>query len=234
MARSKAEKLTPKAKRRGWFAYFCFILALLFAMALGGFFAFAQHVDKLTTPNRADVPKADGIVVWTGKGGGRLEASGQLLIDEKGERLLVSGVNETLELPQIAGLIGLSEDLAACCVDLDYAAENTIGNARETAAWAKALDYDHIILVTSAYHMPRAQVEISTAAGRMRITPFPVMRDNPKKWYQDGARFKRLLQEYIKLLLSYSRGRNKEAPTDAPIMPPIEPETSEPEVAPEN
>ncbi len=215
----KPAKLTKKERRWGWIKFLTFILVLVFAMLLGGFLSFAQHVDGLKTPAKNDVPKADGIVVWTGKGGGRLEAAGQLLSDGKGERLLVSGVNAQIDMAQIAGLSGLGPDETECCVDLDYAAENTIGNARETAAWAQALDYKHIILVTSAYHMPRAQVEITTAAGRIRITPFPVMRDNPAKWYQDGARFKRLLQEYSKLLLSYSRGR-EQAP-QAPIMPPI-------------
>ena len=218
------EKLTPKQRRWGWMKFSLFILVLVFAMLLGGFLSFARHVDNLTTPARADVPKADGIVVWTGKGGGRLEAAGQLLSDKKGERLLVSGVNTQIDLDQIASLSGLGPEETACCVDLDYAAANTLGNAKETAAWAQALDYKHIILVTSAYHMPRAQVEITTAAGRMRITPFPVMRDNPAKWYQSGARFKRVLQEYTKLLLSYSRGRPEKTPTQAPIMPPIEAE----------
>jgi uncharacterized SAM-binding protein YcdF (DUF218 family) len=231
MSKTRTQKLDKTTRKRGWIKYFLFICVLAFAMFLGGFFAFASHVDKLNTPSRADVPKADGIVVWTGKGGGRLEAAGQLLRDEKGERLLVSGVNDKLELARVAELIGISEDMATCCVDLDYAAEDTAGNARETAAWAKVLDYEHIILVTSAYHMPRAQVEISTAAGRMRITPFPVMRDNPRKWHQDRAWAKRLFQEYSKLLLSYSRGRRSE--TEAPVLPSID-EESAGETAPPN
>jgi len=85
---------------------------------------------------------------------------------------------------------------------LDYKAEDTIGNARETASWAKALGYEHIILVTSSYHMPRAEIEIGAAAGRIKITAYPVINPDGKKWYADGARFKRLLQEYGKLLLT--------------------------------
>ncbi|WP_418152578.1 YdcF family protein [Litorimonas sp. RW-G-Af-16] len=131
---AKPQKLSAKAKRRGWLKYVLFIFVLAFAMALGGFFAFAQHVDSLRTPPRNLVPKADGIVVWTGKGGGRLEAAGQLLKDGKGERLLVSGVNTKLELPQVQDLLLIDAEVADCCVDLDYAAEDTIGNARETAA----------------------------------------------------------------------------------------------------
>ena len=58
--------------------------------------------------------------------------------------------------------------------------------------------------------MPRAKVEIAAAAGRIRITPFPVERGDPRKWYRSADRAKRLLQEYSKLLLSYSRGREAE------------------------
>lgn len=157
------------------------------------------------------MPVADGIVVWTGKGGGRLEAGAYLLQSQRGERLLISGVHESNGLEQISELAGLSTTMADCCLDLDYAAEDTVGNARETASWAQALDYDHIILVTSAYHMPRAEVEIAATTGRIRITPYPVERADSRKWYKSADRTKRLLQEYSKLLLSYTHGRNIES-----------------------
>lgn len=216
---------TPPTKARGWLAYFGFMCLLFCMLVLGGFIAFARYVDRLETPAIAQTQKADGIVVWTGKGGGRLKSSGALLLADKGERLLVSGVNEKIDAAQVAALLSLPEDKAACCVDLDYAAKNTIGNARETAIWAKALDYDHIILVTSAYHMPRAEVEISRAAGRIRITPFPVMGDSPQRWYKNGPRAKRLAQEYAKLLLSYARGRNSQT-ENTPVLPPLSEQTS--------
>ena len=196
----------PQSKRRGWVRFLTFLLVGTLALLLGGFIAFAQHVDRITPPDI--MPNADGIVVWTGKGGGRLEAGGALLQAKKGERLLISGVHKDNSSEHIAQIAGLPEPMAACCLDLDYAAENTAGNAQETASWAKALDYDHIILVTSAYHMPRAKVEIASAAGRMRITPYPVMRADGQKWYKSAGRSKRLLQEYSKLLLSYAKGRN--------------------------
>ena len=178
------------------------------SLALGGFLSFAQHVDRTGPPT--DIPIADGIVVWTGKGGGRLQAGVDLLTAKKGERLLISGVHESNAPPQIKDVTGLSDALAECCLDLDYIAKDTIGNARETASWAEALGYQHIILVTSSYHMPRAKVEIASAAGRIRITPYPVERADSRKWYKSGPRTKRLLQEYGKLLVSLARGRSEE------------------------
>lgn len=212
-----AEKL--QSKKLSWFKFFTFSAILFIAFLTGGFVTFAQHVDRLTPPQSP--PKADGIVVWTGKGGGRLEAGAELLKAQKGERLLISGVNNKIDLGTIQAHITIDQALAECCIDLDYAATNTTGNAFETAAWANALGYEHIILVTSSYHMPRAKVEIGGAAGRMRITPYPVRRAEDTHWYSDKARFKRVAQEYAKLLISYTHGRRDEA--QAPILAPMQP-----------
>ena len=202
----------PHSKRKGWARFLTFLVVGTFSLLLGGFLAFAQHVDRIQPPET--LPAADGIVVWTGKGGGRLQAGAALLEIKRGERLLISGVHKDNGIVQISEITGLTAELAECCLDLDYEAKDTIGNARETANWAKTLDYDHIILVTSAYHMPRAKTEIAATAGRIRITPYPVERADSRKWYKSADRAKRLLQEYSKLLLSYTRGR------DAEIEPP--------------
>ena len=55
--------------------------------------------------------------------------------------------------------------------------------------------------------MPRAKAEISNAAGRIRISPYPVERSEKERWFKSWSRTKRLLQEYSKLLLTYARGR---------------------------
>jgi len=186
---------------------------LIFAV---GFITFAHKVDNLRPPS--NLSKADGIVVWTGKGGGRLETGADLLRLNKGERLLISGVNAKTSLETIKDLVILPDAKADCCIDLDYNAENTIGNARETASWAKALGYEHIILVTSSYHMPRAQIEIGASTGRIKITAYPVLSQDGAKWYNNRARFKRLFQEYGKLLLSYLRSPATRASTGAPLL----------------
>lgn len=202
----KRKTSEPQSKRRGWARFLTFLLVGTLSLLFGGFIAFAQHVDKIRSP--ATLPVADGIVVWTGKGGGRLEAGGTLLKNKKGERLLISGVHKDNASEQVASIAKLPTSLADCCLDIDYAAKDTTGNARETASWALALNYDHIVLVTSAYHMPRAKVEIAAAAGRMKITPYPVERTDARQWFKSAARTKRLLQEYSKLLLSFARGRS--------------------------
>ena len=213
-------KSKPYSKRRGWARFLAFLAAGTVSLTVGGFITFAQHTDNLRSPEI--FPAADGIVVWTGKGGGRVQAGAELLNLKRGERLLISGVHESNGPEEISEISGLSEALADCCLDLDYAAKDTAGNARETASWAEALGYDHIILVTSAYHMPRAKVEIAAAAGRMQITPYPVEHADNRTWYKSADRTERLVQEYLKLLLAYARGRNGD------IEPPVLDEVPKP------
>lgn len=224
---SQRKKLSPAAKRRGWAQYVIFMLSLSLILFLGGFVIFAEKVRHLKPPTSLE--KADGIVVWTGKGGGRLETGADLLRRGKGERLLISGVNEQTSLEAIKSLIILPDKKAECCIDLDYAAKDTIGNARETASWAQALGYEHIILVTSAYHMPRAEIEIGQTAGRIKITPYPVVNRDGTQWWSDKDRFRRVFQEYAKLLLTYLRGSSEKSRQDPPPLDPLpKPETETP------
>ncbi len=209
-------KLTQNEKRRGWIKFLFFMILLSFILFSMGFIFFALKVENLRPPS--SVPKADGIVVWTGKGGSRLETGAQLLRQDKGERLLISGVNEKTSLTTIKDLLILSDEKAECCIDLDYNAEDTVGNARETASWAQTLGYEHILLVTSAYHMPRAEIEIGAAIGRVKITPYPVVHKDRQSWYADRPRFKRLFQEYGKLLLTYMREPASREKQGAPLL----------------
>jgi len=212
------EKVKFTRRQRLWALakFILFLLILLIACWTSGFVVFANHVSKTTEP--VSVPQADGIVVLTGKGGGRLASGGRLLAKGKAERLFISGVNPETPHEDIMELIGVSEDLAECCIDLDAAAKDTIGNARETAAWTQALAYEHIILVTSAYHMPRARSEINAAAGRIRISAYPVVSDTDPEWWNERARIKRLVTEYTKLLITYIREPNEKDKLAAPIL----------------
>ena len=198
-----SKAVTRRQKIWGWIKLISFLIFLGFVALFGGFLEFSRNVSQQTTP--INVLKADGIAVWTGPGGGRLETGTQLLKSGKGERLLISGVNTQNSRDDIVAVMELTEAEQSCCLDLDYAAVDTVGNAKETASWANALGYEHIILVTSDYHMPRAQIEITARAGRIRITPYPVISDRAGPWWKDRTQFDRLLQEYGKLLRTLLR-----------------------------
>ena len=198
----KNSKLTFKTAI-GVFARFMFGFASM--LLLSGFLAFTLHVARSEPPN--PLPQADGIVVLTGKGGGRLSAGALLLQNHKAERLLISGINPANNTEKIQHLLGLDDATFNCCVDLDYEAENTYANAQQTSRWVKSLGYDRIILVTSAYHMPRAKLEIRAAMENVTIIPYPVKtkpaQDAP--WWGGSDKWKRLFREYSKLLISFVR-----------------------------
>lgn len=182
-----------------------FLFAFATTLIAIGFIVFAFEISRAKPPD--PVPKADGIVVLTGTGGGRLEAGAKLLEQGLGEHLLISGVNKSISAEKIQSLLELNDEDFSCCVTLDYEAENTFENGKETANWARALGYESILLVTSSYHMPRAKVEISTAMDGIRIIPYPVpieqKADAP--WWGGKEKITGLLREYGKLLVTYAR-----------------------------
>ena len=208
-------KISGKSRTWGWTKFLMFLSILVISALASGFVTFANGIKSMQPPS--PVPEADGIVVLTGKGGGRLEAGAQLLKDARGERLFISGVNPATPREDVLSILGLTEELSDCCLDLDYAAEDTVENAKETATWSTALGYEHIILVTSAYHMPRARNEIRAAAGRIRITAYPVSSDLKDKWWTDKKSLNRLLREYGKLLVTMIRRSGDETTRETPI-----------------
>ena len=194
-------RINPISKR-----FLIFILGVILTALIVGFIVFVILVSRLDIPKT--LPKADGIVVWTGKGGDRVTTALGLLEKKHGERLLISGTNAELSRDTIINTLNINPSLADCCIDMDQAVD-TVDNAEQTANWAKALNYDHIILVTSAYHMPRAEIEIGTAAGRLGITAYPVKADSASAWWKSGASIKRMTTEYGKLILSFIRNNHQ-------------------------
>ncbi|HEV2362871.1 MAG TPA: YdcF family protein [Caulobacteraceae bacterium] len=181
------------------------ILLLALTVWAAGLFAFAGRVARLTPP--ADPPPADGIVVLTGASDQRLVAAADLLEEGKGRRLLVSGVNRKARRGDLLGLTGAPRPMFDCCVDLGFSAADTIGNARETARWARALGFRTLILVTADYHMPRAMLELRSAMPGETITPYPVATDalDARHWASSSKSARRMIVEYAKYVVILAR-----------------------------
>lgn len=171
--------------------------AVLSALALG-FVLFANAV--MREPEVQNV-EADGIVVLTG-GQTRIAEAARLLEGGRGQRLLISGVNRNTGRASLLRISGIDERVFNCCVDLGYAALNTVGNADETRRWAEALGYDRLIVVTASYHMPRSIAELARAMPNIELVPHPVAPDGLKHkvWWLDAAAMRLLAAEYVKFL----------------------------------
>src|SRR5690606_16376753 len=118
------------------------LAALCVVLYVAGFFIFAATLDR-TPP--AEVPAADGIVVLTG-GPDRISAAYRLLEQDKGSRLLITGVHRDVTAASLKQIVPGAAPKFDCCIDIGRQAENTIGNAAETAEWVKKRNYRSIIL----------------------------------------------------------------------------------------
>lgn len=170
-----------------------------------GFVSFANGVRGLAPP--AGPLKADAIVALTGGSLDRLREGVRLLRAEAGARLLISGVNPAATDADIAQALEVEEALLDCCIDLGRSAADTIGNAAETAQWARARDYDTLILVTEDYHMPRSLLELRIAMPDVRLIPYPVASrtTQPEVWRNEPRVAGKLAAEYLKLLTIQAR-----------------------------
>lgn len=193
----------PRWLRLLGFSFIC-VLAAGFAF-VGGFAAFATHVARLTAP--AEQPDADAIIVLTG-GEKRIDAALDLLKSGKGQRLLISGVNPAARLVDLQAATGGDAGLFACCIDLDRAALDTIGNAAESAKWVNAHDWDSVIVVTNNYHMPRSLLELKRMIGDTALLPHPVVNAplDGGAWMTNRDALRVLFTEYTKYLGAVARG----------------------------
>jgi uncharacterized SAM-binding protein YcdF (DUF218 family) len=188
-----------------------FVLVIGAGLALtGGFLWFAQSVPTKEITLTQD---ADGIVVLTG-GASRIADAVELLAAGHGKRLLITGVHHATSTRELARVIPGQQYLLKCCVDLDHSAVNTMGNAEETRHWATNLGFHSLIVVTSAYHMPRSMAELTRQLPEFRLIAFPVVTEKlrAEPWWTNPPIAKLLISEFLKYMLAQVRMRLEPAP----------------------
>ncbi len=164
---------------------------VLFCLALwlGGLFWFAATIPQ--DRNTAAIDTAtDAIVVLTG-GSRRLRAGLELLQADRARKLFVSGVHQGTDVPAMLQANAASDGSSRpdswspdqlerwleCCIVLDHQADDTFGNARETAIWMASEGFSSLRIVTSNYHLRRSLFEFRRAMPRVRIVAHPVFPD---------------------------------------------------------
>jgi len=184
-------------------AVFILLLAIV-AFALG----FVWFATQIPTSEVALNRNADGIVVLTG-GSSRVNDAFELLASKRGRRLLITGVYPATNRGEISRVLPEYQRLFACCVDLDRTAVNTLGSAIGTRRWAQAQGFRSLIVVTSAYHMPRALAELAHQLPGVEFVPYPVVSERlrAEPWWSNAATAKLLFSEYVKYLVAAVRIR---------------------------
>lgn len=193
------------------------LLAGLCVLAvLAGFLAF---LTQIAAREPVQVRSADAIVVLTG-GASRIPDAVNLLAEGRGRRLLISGVNPVTSRSELGRILPEGEGLIACCVDLGHKALNTRGNAIEAAEWAREQNFRSLVVVTSAWHMPRALVELGRSLPDVELVAYPVVtsRMEAERWWRDPATVKLLFKEYLKYMMAKAQIRPVQAVT-APEAP---------------
>ena len=179
------------------------ILVSVTILWIGAFLSYGHEVSGSSYMN---VQNADGIVVLTGTPA-RLSAGFDLLKNGAGKRVLISGVNRQVSKEALRLAMGESESVMACCVDIGHMARDTVGNAYETSLWASENKFNSLIIVTSAYHMPRSLVEMKR---QMPSTPlFALAAKNDvlklKNWWLNPSVSYVLAAEFNKYIFSLIR-----------------------------
>src|SRR5918998_1729064 len=202
--------------RRGWpWKLAAAAACSVAAVALAGFLAFVQLTARAEQP---PATRTDAIVALRG-GAQRIGAAIALRAKGYAKRLLISGVNEKTSREEIARLNPGQRRLFDCCVDLDYRARNTIGNAIETRRWAERNQFDALIVVTSNYHMPRTLVELEHTLPNLQKISYPVAATiDPHEWWHNPSTARVLLVEYLKFLAVWVRTRFEDDPEHSPVV----------------
>lgn len=156
-----------------------------------------------TLPDRVmdEVSHTDAIVVLTG-GSERLSTGITLLEQGMAGKLFISGVHRGVEVSEILKVARTDHPDLAGAIVLGHAADDTVGNAAETAAWVEKEQVASLRLVTGAYHMPRSLAEFRHALPQVTIVPHPVFPDTVKsrEWWRWPGTAALLATEYSKYL----------------------------------
>jgi uncharacterized SAM-binding protein YcdF (DUF218 family) len=168
------------------------VLVALVAWGIG--FAWFLHMVSEPAGTPAHV---EGIVAFTG-GPDRVETALRLLSEGRADKLLLSGIGGGAELTELAHRAGVDPLSLASRVTIGRTATTTLGNALETAAWARANAIHSLLVVTASYHMPRAMTELARALPEVTLYPRPVA--SPDKTGHAMFPLRLTTEEYIKYL----------------------------------
>jgi uncharacterized SAM-binding protein YcdF (DUF218 family) len=167
---------------------------------------FGYYIFEVSRLANAPSSKADAIVVLTG-GQARIETALKLLQNGQAKRLLISGVHRESSSADIQRITGGQRSLFDCCIDIDKAALDTVGNAEQAAVWAAQYGFDSIIVVTSDYHMPRSLIEFRRKLPAATITPqvAKTTTSTVERLGHDPAAFRIFFAEYLKYVAAVAR-----------------------------
>ncbi len=178
----------------------------MLALAIGWSAGLVWFANTIPEASDDQGSATDAIVVLTG-GSQRVQRGLQLLAADKGKKLFISGVYRGTDVTALLRAARQSPEALQCCIVLGHAADNTEGNAIESAVWMQQEGYHSLRLVTANYHMRRALLEFSRAMPGVRIVPLPVAPEGVKRerWWAWPGTLDLIVSEYDKYLAALIR-----------------------------
>lgn len=161
------------------------------------------------TPDDA-AAKTDAIVVLTGqRGEERVQQAYALLQQGLASRLFVTGVDRKVTKPELLKTLGDPPPEMAARIELGFRADDTRGNARETAAWFNSQNLKSLRLVTASYHMRRSVLWFGRDMPDAQILRHPLVpkglavqcpaeaRQGCAAWWSDLGTSRRVVRELV-------------------------------------
>lgn len=193
-----------------------FLVAISLVMSLIwgiGIYNFQKDINidfgemMLNTPSFTE--KTGAIIVLTG-GSERMRHALYMLDKGAADKLFISGVNKDVKKHEIFALHKYSAAKFFKLqnkVFLGYAATDTIENAEEIKNWVVKNKIKSFRLVTSNYHIKRAQIEIAHLLPDVKIIPHQVLPINVRfdSWWRFENSRRLIVVEYNKYLLAKIR-----------------------------
>lgn len=183
-----------------------FLLSLIIAVRLLGDRLYQYPLN----PNLTELPK-DATIICLAGGKFRVEAAYSLYANGVGEQLLVVGAGKK-STPQLLGRAhadGAAQSISQerfGRIQVETESRNTIENAFAVARFLEQNpQVKNIVLVTSGYHMRRAQMMIQTQVHReIRLIPYTPPSDalNQGNWWHTWLGIEVTTVEYVKFLLA--------------------------------
>ncbi len=180
-----------------------FLSLVLIGLAALWFWGLQQFIAMIPPAAAQDPEKTDAIVVLTG-GEDRLRTGAELLLQKKADYLFITGIGAKAD--DVLSVISwpLGYDFMRH-VELGGRAEDTFGNAQETALWVQGKKIKSLRLVTATYHMPRSLLEFHQAMPGKMIVPHPVFPQQfqlESFWRSRGSAWL-VVGEYHKYILAW-------------------------------
>ena len=177
------------------------VLLVVLGLALASFQKFVLTLPNDDTKLSAPI---DGLVVATG-GQLRIQKGVELLAGGKADRMLISGVGKGITKELLKENLAISNHQAHffdCCVEIEFAATDTNGNAQATFEWMQKHALDDILLVSANYHLPRAELIFKQYLPENSVYFQAVNPPDLKlsAWYSNWQTTRLLLKEYLKYI----------------------------------